>query len=99
MIKRGLEELQGQHECIGDVRGSGLFLGLDVVSDRDRRTPDKQTAAQIVNDVRRRGVLISKAGQHNNVLKIRPPLCFSESNASMLLEVLDASLASVASGA
>jgi 4-aminobutyrate aminotransferase-like enzyme len=99
VIERGLEELQGQHECIGDVRGSGLFLGLDVVSDRNRRTPDEQTAAQIVNDVRRRGVLISKAGQHNNVLKIRPPLCFSESNASMLLEVLDASLASVASGA
>jgi 4-aminobutyrate aminotransferase-like enzyme len=73
-------------EQIGDVRGSGLFIGIDWVTDRDSRTPDPDGAARVANRLRDRGVLLSNAGLHRNVLKVRPPLVFDDEHADMFVE-------------
>jgi len=84
-LLEGLRTLQRRHALIGDVRGSGLFLGVELVRDGEPATLD---AAQIVNRMREHGVLIGTDGPHHNVLKIRPPMPFSASNADELLSTL-----------
>ena len=76
----GLRELQQTHELIRDVRGSGLFLGVEL--------PDQKTAGQIVNGMRHEAILIGTDGPLHNVLKIRPPMPFSSSDADRLLTTL-----------
>ena len=82
-------DLQSRHEVIGDVRGSGLFFGIDLVHNRDTKAPAADIAKSVVNQMRHKGVLMSKIGEHDNVLKLRPPLCFSQENADQLIEALD----------
>ncbi|MFT4044038.1 MAG: aspartate aminotransferase family protein [Gordonia sp. (in: high G+C Gram-positive bacteria)] len=88
-IRTGLRELAERFELIGDVRGAGLYVGVDIVTDRESKTPDGMRALAIVNGLRERRVLISTAGPGNNVLKIRPPLVFGDTEAAILLESLD----------
>ena len=83
------------HPVIGDVRGSGLYLGVELVRDRDSKEPDPAAATAVVNGLRERRVLISATSEHGNVLKIRPPLVFTEADAGRLLTELDAVLASL----
>lgn len=83
------KELQSRHDMIGDVRGSGLFFGIDLVNDRETKEPAADKARTIVNAMRHKGVLMSKIGEHDNVLKLRPPLCFSKENADFLVATLD----------
>ena len=92
-LRRGLAALGEQFEVIGDVRGAGLFIGVELVDDRATRSPATRFAAQLVNELRRRRVLISAAGPGANVLKIRPPLPFGRAEADLLLQSLGASLA------
>jgi len=89
-IQRGLRELASRHELIGDVRGSGLYVGVELVRDHGTREPAPEAAVAVVNGLRERRVLISATGFHANTLKIRPPLVFSESDASRLLTEMDA---------
>jgi 4-aminobutyrate aminotransferase-like enzyme len=99
-LRAGLRELAASDERIGDVRGRGLYAGVELVSDRDAKTPDAALAAAVVNGLRRRRVLISATGPAGNVLKIRPPLVFGEADATRLLEALaDTVAASSSSGA
>lgn len=84
----GLLDLQKQHDCMGDVRGEGLFFGIDLVSDRHHKTADPKLARKIVNGMREQGVLLSRIGAGDNVLKARPPLCFSQAQAELLLDTL-----------
>lgn len=95
LLREGLTDLARRFEGIGEVRGSGLFIGVDMVSDRRSRSPDTHTARAIVNGMRERGVLIGVAGPHANVLKIRPPLVFSTEHADLLLERLRSTLAAL----
>jgi 4-aminobutyrate aminotransferase-like enzyme len=89
----GLASLARDHEIIGNVQGSGLFWGLDLVDDPASRQPIKPTTAkQLVTALRRAGVLMGLTGEHGNVLKVRPPLPFSRDNADHALEVLDGCL-------
>ncbi len=88
-LKAGLLELAGRHEAIGDVRGAGLFLGLEFVSDRTAKTPAADLAARVVNSLRDRRILVSAAGPFANVLKIRPPLVFRNEHADLLVTALD----------
>ena len=83
-----LAKLQGQFDAVGDVRGHGLFMGVDWVKDKGSREPDRQGAADIVERMKQKGYLISNAGQHGNVLKIRPPLVFERPHADELVAVL-----------
>jgi len=97
-LERGLAELANEHPIIGDVRGSGLFWGIDLVSDRESRQPlGRAEAKQIVSAICREGILMGLMGSHGNVLKMRPPLPFSRDNADRALEALDACLARHAS--
>jgi 4-aminobutyrate aminotransferase-like enzyme len=92
-VKQELWKLQDKHDLIGDVRGHGLFFGLELVTDRTRRTPATKETKWVVNAMRERGVLISQIGPHDNVLKMRPPIVFSRDNADLLLSTLDEVLA------
>jgi 4-aminobutyrate aminotransferase-like enzyme len=92
ILRDGLTELATRHEPIGDVRGAGLYTGVEIVSDRVARTPDGATATALVNRLRDRGVLISATGSAGNTLKIRPPLVFSADDAARLLEALEAAV-------
>jgi 4-aminobutyrate aminotransferase-like enzyme len=94
-LKKGLETLAQRHELIGDIRGAGLFIGVELVRDHERRESAGREASKAVNGLRDRGVLISATGPRRNVLKIRPPMVFSKENADLLLERLDETLASM----
>lgn len=93
-LRDRLSELGNRHEVIGDVRGAGLFIGLELVSDRTTKAAAPELTARVVNELRMRRVLISSCGPFANVLKIRPPLVFSKENADQFLaafeEVLEA---------
>lgn len=77
------------YQAIGDVRGSGLFIAVELVSDRATKTPDAALTTRIVNGLRDRRILISASGPNANILKIRPPLVFSRENADMLVSAVD----------
>ena len=88
----GLWQLAERHECIGDVRGTGLFLALEFVTDRGRRTPATELTGRIVNALRDRGVLTGSIGPDANILKLRSPLVLSKNDADYLLGILDETL-------
>ena len=88
----GLRALAEQHEVIGDIRGSGLFFGADLVLDRAAKTPATAYAKRVANEMRQRGVLLNFLGVHYSALKIRPPMPFSRANADQMIETLDAVL-------
>jgi 4-aminobutyrate aminotransferase-like enzyme len=88
----GLKLLQERHALIGDVRGSGLFLGIDLVLDRQTREPAPLEASYVVNRLRDCGILTGTDGPHHNVIKLRPPLVFSATDAALLVKTLDAIL-------
>ncbi|MGE4529359.1 MAG: aspartate aminotransferase family protein [Rhodospirillaceae bacterium] len=96
IIRDGLKEMMTRYEGIGDVRGSGFYIGVEMVEDRAAKTPAPALAAAAVNALRQRRVLISATGFHGNVLKIRPPLVFSAADADRLLTETDAVLAALA---
>ncbi len=85
----GLRELQTRHPLIGDVRGSGLFLGLDLVHDRETRRPATEQAYYVANRLRDCGILTGTDGPHHNVIKLRPPLIFSTADADLFVKTLD----------
>ncbi|QGY33212.1 aspartate aminotransferase family protein [Pantoea cypripedii] len=88
----GIAGLGKQHEAIGDVRGSGLFVGVELVADRQSREPDRWLTSQVVNRMRQKGILLSACAMGHNVLKIRPPLVLTEEQAGMVINVLDEAL-------
>jgi len=84
-----MEQLRQRHACIGDVRGSGLIFGAEMVLDQDSKTPATEFTDRVINAMRHRGVIHSKLGRHKNTLKIRPPMPFSCENADLLFDTLD----------
>ena len=87
-----LRQLQARHALIAEIRGAGLFIGVELRRGGKDGTPAGDDAADIVNSLRERRVLISAAGPHGNVLKIRPPLVFGAEHADLLVEQLDQAL-------
>ena len=85
-LLKGLRELQQRNEIISDVRGSGLFIGVELMRGS---APASIEAARVVNQMRERGILLGTDGPHHNVIKIRPPMPFSEENADELIAALD----------
>ena len=79
-----LSTLQNKFNCIGDVRGSGLFIGIELIKD-DNLTPDTFLANTIKNELRNRNVLVSTDGPYDNVIKSKPPLCFSKENVDQVI--------------
>ncbi|WP_409315095.1 aspartate aminotransferase family protein [Pseudomonas putida] len=91
-IQDGYRDMATRFEQIGDVRGAGLYVGVEMVEERGGKQPDAPLAAAIVNGLRERRVLISATGYGANILKIRPPLVFSEKDATRLLTETEAVL-------
>lgn len=94
-LKTGLQELATRHRLIGDVRGMGLMLGVELVRDRNTKEPAKEEALAIMEYTRELGLLIGKGGLSGNVLRIKPPMCISAADVDFALEVLDLALARV----
>ena len=88
-LKQRLRELQKRHSLIGDVRGLGLFIGVEFVRDPETLEPADSEAAQIVERMKERCVLLSTDGPYHNVIKIKPPMVFSKADADLLISVLD----------
>ncbi len=88
-----LRDLAERHALIGDVRGLGLFVGIELVLDRETLEPAPSQASYIANRMRERGILLSTDGPFHNVLKIKPPLVFTKENADLLVATLDEILA------
>lgn len=95
LIQDGYRDLAKRYPAIGDVRGAGLYVGVEIVQDPETKQPDSQLAAGIVNGLRERRVLISATGFHANTLKIRPPLVFSAQDADQLLSATEDTLKSL----
>jgi 4-aminobutyrate aminotransferase-like enzyme len=91
-LMNGLKALQERHTLIGDVRGSGLFLGIDLVLNRETREPAPLQASYIVNRLRECGILTGTDGPLHNVIKLRPPLVFTEADADSFVKTLGAVL-------
>jgi 4-aminobutyrate aminotransferase-like enzyme len=92
-LKSALTERKSGHGFIGDVRGIGLFLGVEIIKDDGAKTPDTERAVAIVDALKDRGFLTSNAGIFRNVLKFRPPLVFRQEHAEAFLEAFDEVLA------
>jgi 4-aminobutyrate aminotransferase-like enzyme len=88
----GLRKLGEQYECVGDVRGKGLFYGVELVRDRETREPADTEARETAERLRHDGILLGVSGPCRNVIKIRPPLVFSRENADQLLDGLQLAL-------
>jgi 4-aminobutyrate aminotransferase-like enzyme len=87
-LKAGLEGLKSKHPLIGDVRGLGLFIGVELILDHESLEAAAKQAAYVVERMKERGILISTDGPSHNVLKIKPPLVFSEANADGLIRTV-----------
>ncbi|XP_054980225.1 5-phosphohydroxy-L-lysine phospho-lyase [Sorex araneus] len=87
-----LGQLKAKHPIIGDVRGVGLFVGVDLIKDEATRTPASEEAAHLLSRLREQRILLSSDGPGRNVLKFKPPMCFSLDNARHLVATLDAIL-------
>ncbi|PIN01618.1 Alanine-glyoxylate aminotransferase AGT2 [Handroanthus impetiginosus] len=92
-LKERLNALKDKHEIIGDVRGRGLMLGVELVTDRQLKTPVKVEILQVMEQMKEMGVLIGKGGFYGNVFRITPPLCFTREDADFLVDVMDYAIA------
>ena len=88
--------LASRHESIGDIRGAGLYIGVELVGDQQTRAPASRLGAALINHLRRNGILLSTSGPAYNVLKIRPPLTFTRGHADQLVDALDTGLRKLA---
>lgn len=97
-LKEGLLELQDKHPLIGEVRGMGLLLGVELVRDRVSRQPANTEAAAVMELMKRRHVLVGKGGLFGNTLRIKPPMCINLDDASYLIAMLDETLTEIEKG-
>lgn len=88
-----LKDLQSRHQAIGDVRGTGLMLAIEMVSDRATKTPDRETTMAVFEACRAQGLILSKSGPSQSVLRMVPPMCLSLEDVDRVAEGLDAAFA------
>lgn len=91
-LKKGLDRLKASHPLIGDVRGMGLMLGVELVRDRATREPATRETADVLEATRDLGLLVGKGGIDGNVLRIKPPLCITPADVDFAIDVLDRAL-------
>ena len=94
-LKSGITRLMAKHQLIGDVRGLGLMLGIELVRDRATKEPAKAETLQLMEETRSRGVLVGKGGIDGNVVRVKPPLCLTAADADFALDVFDRSLQAI----
>ena len=91
-MKQGLLKLQEKHDIIGNVRGKGLMLGVELVKNRATKEPAKAETIEVFEKCKNLGLLLGKGGLHGNVFRIKPPMCFNKADGDFLLEVMDQAL-------
>ncbi len=94
-ILQGLERLKSKHNLIGDVRGKGLMLGIELVKDRATKEPAKAECAQVLETAKDLGLLLGKGGLTGHIIRFAPPMCIHKGDADFLIEVLDAAFSAV----
>jgi alanine-glyoxylate transaminase/(R)-3-amino-2-methylpropionate-pyruvate transaminase len=95
-ILAGLEKLKARHPIIGDVRGKGLMLGIELVKDRETKEPAKAECAQVLETARELGLLLGKGGLWGQTIRFAPPMCITRADADFLLAVLDEAFGALA---
>ncbi|MBU1702151.1 MAG: aspartate aminotransferase family protein [Candidatus Eisenbacteria bacterium] len=97
-LKQGLKDLMSRHPLVGDVRGMGLMLGMELVRDRSTKEPAPAETLQILERTREMGLLAGKGGLYGNVLRIKPPMCLTKEDADFAISVLDIALQDAENG-
>ncbi len=97
-LKAGLESLKNKHDLVGDVRGMGLMLGVELVKDRSTKEPASAETSDVMEHCKDMGLLIGKGGLYGNVLRIKPPMCLTKDDCTFMCGVLDEALARAAKG-
>ena len=88
-LKACLAKLKEKYEIIGDIRGHGMFVGIDLVKNRDTREPFTKAAEHAISRFREEKILMQRDGPYENVLKMKPPLKFSKDNVDKFVSVFD----------
>ncbi|OEL23471.1 Alanine--glyoxylate aminotransferase 2-like protein 3, mitochondrial [Dichanthelium oligosanthes] len=91
-LKELLNKLKEKHDIIGDVRGKGFLLGVELVTDHEKKTPAKAEISHVMNHMKDLGVLVGKGGFYGNVFRITPPLCFTKEDSDFFIDVMDIAL-------
>jgi len=94
----GLKDMENRYDVVGEVRGKGLMIGVELVKDGESKEPHPDGAARAMEEARERGLLVGKGGLYGNVLRISPPLVITEEDAATALEVFDAAFGEVQRG-
>jgi len=97
LLLDGAKKLGEKYDIVGDVRGRGMFVGIDLVKDRKTREPHTAAAQHVLTRFKEEHILLQSDGPHNNVLKFKSPLAFSQDNAATFLQTLDKVLAEISS--
>ncbi len=95
VIMAGLKRLKAKHNVVGDVRGKGLLLGMELVKDRATKEPARAECAQVVETCRDLGLLLGKGGLQGQTIRMAPPMCLTEADADFMIDVLDAALSTL----
>jgi alanine-glyoxylate transaminase/(R)-3-amino-2-methylpropionate-pyruvate transaminase len=96
-LKNRLLELQKKHPLIGEVRGLGLMLGVELVRDRKTKEPANTEASDVLEKAKERGLLLGKGGLFGNVIRLKPPMCLSKDDADYIVDCLDEVLTAIRS--
>ena len=88
-LMEALEKLESRHDVMGDVRGKGLMIGVELVRDRTTKEPAKEACARVLERAKEMGLLIGRGGLYSNVLRIKPPMCITHADVDFIVEVLD----------
>ncbi|KAK8464768.1 hypothetical protein PHAVU_010G078258 [Phaseolus vulgaris] len=91
-LKQRLNTLKEKYELIGDVRGRGLMLGVEFVTDRELKTPANKETLHVMDQMKESGVLVGKGGYYGNVFRVTPPLCFTKEDADFVADAMDLTL-------
>ena len=94
-ILAGLEKLKAKYNIIGDVRGQGLMLGIELVKDRSTKEAAKAECAQVLENCREMGLLVGKGGLQGNTIRFAPPMCINQADADFMLAVFDEAFANL----
>lgn len=88
----GLKGLMEKYDAIGEVRGKGLMIGVELVTDRKTKEPAKEECARVFERAKEFGLLVGKGGLYSNVLRIKPPMCVTRGDVDFMMEVFDMAL-------